>query len=588
MADTVQTGPQGSAGETRTSTAGSFPDVSYLVTSDPTRLGGNGTTADPLTTIDGGTGVVADGITIVGDGTTGNPLVALGAAATTIYFNVKAYGANGDGTNQTTQCNNCEAAAAAVTGGTVFYPNGRYVVSEVGTTLKCLSWSSGVSFVGQSWNAIIQLADAQRESVRILWPSHASNLSIESITLDGNKAGQSGPNTFHRDLIFLDNCSHIEIENVQLQNGFASGLVIWQNTTDCTVSNTWIHDNTWQCIALGDAGGQQRIHVEYTRGQNNAGGFHVETSVAASDITILDCEWDASAGNAALNIVGGGGGTDATKCVSNVKVFGGKINGAILVASAIDVLVEGTTIVCADAAPTPLPAIKVSGQVQGVTFDNVSATLAAGGTAAQAVWFAGNNHANTLDVSLINSHVYVQTATADGVTLQDLPSATVKNTDIYGQSAAGFYGINMNAKNDGSGRLTLQANHVEAFDIGIVAQSGSSSFHTALVEIIGNDFSTMTTACMSLDKDGHHTIQQASISLNEEVGGLTMFATYPNVPFLIGGNRNGIGIYSCAGAPAFAAPIGSQALRRDPDAAGHIAYLNLDGTGGGWHAVNVT
>jgi hypothetical protein len=73
-------------------------------------------------------------------------------------YNVKQYGAKGDGvTDDTTAIQNSINAANSAGGGTVFFPNGTYLVSAT------IIVHSNILLLGQSkWKSIVKLADASR------------------------------------------------------------------------------------------------------------------------------------------------------------------------------------------------------------------------------------------------------------------------------------------------------------------------------------------------------------------------------------------------------------------------------------------
>src|SRR4029077_790557 len=117
--------------------------------------------------------VLPDGVTIIGSGVTSDPLIALASAGTTIYFNVKAYGAVGNGvTDDTTSIRNAQAAAFAAGGGTLYFPDAgpSYLISQHLSSAQCISLSSGVSMLGQSEDgAVLFLKANQGNSVRMVY-----------------------------------------------------------------------------------------------------------------------------------------------------------------------------------------------------------------------------------------------------------------------------------------------------------------------------------------------------------------------------------------------------------------------------------
>jgi hypothetical protein len=406
-------------------------------------------------------------------------------------FNVRDFGAIGDGvTDDTASINAAGAAASAAGGGTVYFPNGTYLVSEYQSNFQTIMLQTGVSWLGQSREGVvIKLAAAQRAFVRGFSNQAGgaiSDFSIENLTYDGNKAGQayttwtpstaytagnlvinggniylctvsgtsagsggptgtgpaivdgtvtwkyiSAPDLNHRDAIFLYNTQRVTVRNVELRNGTGSGIVCYQSGYDNMISNVYIHDNAWMGISWGDAGGNHRSSVRDFNITNNAGGLHIEASNPDGEIVMEHGYVDSSAGAYAVEIAGA---SLAVDYVANVWVRGVNVNGGVLVTNAANVHITECNITCSDATLPSSSAqvpVKISGDVQDVWVDHCTITLTAAATAAQAVWMAGNQTGLASDnLNVSDNAIYVYSTTAHGIVMQASGTARCERNKV--------------------------------------------------------------------------------------------------------------------------------------------------------------
>jgi len=571
------------------------------VVADGVSITGDGTTAHPLATVPDRTAVLTDGVTTTGNGTTGNPIISLASAGTTIYFNVKAYGATGNGvTDDTTAIRSAIAACQAAGGGTVYFPNGTYLISEHASSFICLQINTGVSLLGQSREGVVLfLAPNQRASVRPIYVGpNAADLSISWLTVDGNKAGQTIPDEMHRDEIFLDTTTRVAIEYVETRNGTGSGVVVFSNSVDTTIDNLYSHDNVWMGVAWGSGGGQRRTSVFDAYCINNAAGLHIEATEVfqAGDILLDHCYCDATTGNYAIQVSGGnGGGLE----VEHVIVRSCTVNlTGILVADAVDVVVRDCYVSGSDTlAMSPALPIEVAGDATDVWILNNEIVMQAGSTGRAAVWVVGNTGGiGTDNVNVIGNAIDVLSTTADGVQCEASGTVRVLRNQIRGNAsmATGHYGVNFSQMARNSDSVEICGNYVADFNpIGIVTQSPASSIKVNDVDISGNRFEAITvglmTSCIGFGIDTRTSILQASAQWNRCIGTnqIPLISHYPNgIPLLIGGNWGDVEILSVATSPAgvVTAPIGSQAVARDTG----VWWQNRTGLSSGWHSVNVT
>jgi hypothetical protein len=131
-----------------------------------------------------------------------------------LVFNVKSFGAAGDGTTNDTTAIASAVTAAAVGGGVVYFPPGTYRVSAV-----TLSSRTGVHLVGAGRGATtiksIDLANTHTINMTI-----CTDCSVSRLTIDGNGAGQT--NNPHG--IRLTSGTRVSIFDVHIKNTGGYGI----------------------------------------------------------------------------------------------------------------------------------------------------------------------------------------------------------------------------------------------------------------------------------------------------------------------------------------------------------------------------
>jgi hypothetical protein len=206
----------------RTPTDGSVTDAKISGTLSPTKITGTAVTQSAVTTkgdLLAATGNAA--ITRLGVGTNGQILTAdstqstgikWAAAPSSPMFNVKDYGAKGDGsTDDTSSIQSAIDAASTAGGGTVWFPAGTYMVTP--TTNPALTVTTdGIKLVGAARKKSIVKKTANGVLLSMNGPSsdisgatHLHYCSIESLTLHGNsKSGLMLRLYYANNLVFRD------------------------------------------------------------------------------------------------------------------------------------------------------------------------------------------------------------------------------------------------------------------------------------------------------------------------------------------------------------------------------------------------
>jgi hypothetical protein len=167
------------------------------------------------------------GVAVSGTAASGKTLVATSSSAAawnysgvSAWFNVKSYGAKGDGaTDDTTAIGNAHAAARAAGGGVVYFPGGTYMVTPVSSTTAAIVWNNGTSgdkgirWVGDSaWTTQIKRLSAgpiismSGPSTDVSAATHCEYCGLENLVLSGNSLTGALIQTY-----YADNLSFVQV-----------------------------------------------------------------------------------------------------------------------------------------------------------------------------------------------------------------------------------------------------------------------------------------------------------------------------------------------------------------------------------------
>lgn len=144
-------------------------------------------------------------------------------------FNVKTYGAAGDGaTDDRAAIQAAINAASSAGGGVVYVPTGTYLVGASGSSFGGLAYSvllkSGVVLMGDSpQTTTIKLADASPTDCTVITTDRSTtstNIAVQGLTVDGNEANQgSGGNAGNGMNLWFKNVTDLRIQDVRSING---------------------------------------------------------------------------------------------------------------------------------------------------------------------------------------------------------------------------------------------------------------------------------------------------------------------------------------------------------------------------------
>jgi parallel beta-helix repeat protein len=193
-------------------------------------------------------------------------------------FNVKDFGAKGNGSsNDTLAIQKAIDAAAAAGGGQVYLPEGTYMVSA--TTGSCLALKSNVALVGQGMGvSTLKLANDVPSAVTgILTANGTHDVGASQLTLDGNLQHNTG----YLSGWLNGSGTNVRIDSVEAKNAAGNGFDL-QGTNGLVqveLSNSVAHDNGEGVRAYALTASLLHNNVAYANGI----GFNV-----GGDVQVVD------------------------------------------------------------------------------------------------------------------------------------------------------------------------------------------------------------------------------------------------------------------------------------------------------------
>jgi hypothetical protein len=526
-----------------------------------------------------------------------------------LVVSVVDHGAQGNGvTDDSVAVRAAIDEASAAGGGTVYFPNGTYIVSEhlnnVGSpTFYSINIPSNVALLGQSRAAVIKLlaGATTNHNVRLLNIAAASvNTAVSNLTVDGNYPANTDVG-LHNDGIFIEaDASRCRISGCEVRNCCGAAFNPNLRVSHILIEDCYAHDTQWSGVSIGDASGQHDITIRDSDFENVVGAIHIEITTGTDKILIDNCYLSTvQTGNFAVNIAGGP--TTGT-FVTNVTLRDCQIRGFVNISNASNVLVEGCEIVSSDVAPVnPHAAVRVMNEGSNITVRGnfITITSTSNGPAGVEV---GSNVGNVLtNIHIIDNDVFVQGPGMDGIYIQNPIDARVEDNRVFytGVTQSTGYGLHVyQHDNQVLKRMRMDGNRVVDFNTGVrvdAAVDGASYRITNLL-LRRNVFeSSSFTMSKGLDLNptadalwissggtqgfpgGNNAVIALDMIDNLTVGATTPINTLPAIPVLIGGNRDGVADWRGTGAPTFSATKGST-YRRTDGGAGTCLYVNESGS----------
>jgi hypothetical protein len=488
-------------------------------------------------------------------------------------FNVRDYGATGAGdVNDTAGVQAAIDACALVGGGDVYAPNGVYRMhrSLSAPLAGCIYLPSNVRLIGESrQGTVFKLADDQVGFTRIITVDNADDVRISTLTLDGNKAGQSTPEE-HMAGIFAGNCNRLVIDNVTAKNCVGDGIDVWQFCHDCLIVNCLAFENDRSGLAV-NGGGQQRLTVRKSQFVGNL-AQQVDTEPPETgivDMTIDNCFM--SHGGRSTDFALTLSGESYLEQSRGFTVTNNVIDGPVYMVWAKDSLIADNRIYTrsADTIGGPLTISRKCEDV--VVRDNyIECNTPPSSSVVTAIAIEGTEATDKpRNIRILDNEIVVNTD-VNGFYCARPVSVEISGNTMRASSTHTCPAISAWATETGSGapqvdRLVFRDNHTVDFQSGIVVGCiGSGSMIKDLV-VTGNRVEKVanSSAIVGFNLDGGGAAQEAEVHGNSFPGIVVPWNGYPACPMLIGGDRGQGGVYRGAGAPAFAEVTGATYHRRD-------------------------
>ncbi|HEX3641006.1 MAG TPA: hypothetical protein VHV10_06940 [Ktedonobacteraceae bacterium] len=243
-----------------------------------------------------------------------------------IYYNIKQYGALGDGSSDDTAfIADARSAANAAGGGVVWWPKGTFITGNLTHYNNVIDLGSGIgtTIVKLKNGANTDLFSANTGNINLSGAVGAGSATgvigagICNMTLDGNKANQSSGTSYP----IRGYGYNFTLQNVEIKNGYTGGILWdWNNTADpaspgISIINHWndieCHDNNGIGIQIGGPTDAQWKSVNsYKNGSHN---YHFAPN--AVGIVLSQCHgWEPPLSVGAVTFLCEAGGTKFSNC----------------------------------------------------------------------------------------------------------------------------------------------------------------------------------------------------------------------------------------------------------------------------------
>ena len=394
-------------------------------------------------------------------------------------FNVKDFGAIGDGVTDDRVSIQKAIDACGTRGGDVFFPIGIYLLGSSGSS-PCIQLANKVRLLGESRaGSILKQAGNLDASVRLV-QIESDNCSLGNLTLDGNKANQpviviDGKIVRQRHGIFVRNTEYLAIENVTSQNFTGDGFYIGSNVSQVTFSNVLATLNERNGISLANNGNISDVKIINSTLTDNAVQQIDSEPVSTKNFPEIPIENPlGQVNNVVISgcIIDPGNSNDyAVTCTGSSPkdkdrshgwtLTGNIIKGSVNVTWCDDVCITGNII----DNPTTKPCVKISRTSKNIVVTGNRLKLTKAGTeTAKAVWVVGTREC-------INDCT---------TTVFEAPSLVSITNNIISVSSSALNKLAVIA--EGAESVTIMGNQIDGGGIQVRATAfGSKVFRSAIV-----------------------------------------------------------------------------------------------------------
>jgi len=268
------------------------------------------------------------------------------ATAGQSVFNVRDFGAKGDGVADDTLAIQAAIEQAASVGGSVYLPGGTYVVRQQGSNAYALQLASGITVYGDGPSSLIKLAANQDPWTRVISGTGIANVVLRDFAVDGNDNNQSTWSE-QRHGIFVSRAANITCQRLLVQNTSGDGIFYYGGSSglieDCTVIGGAVLENARVGINFQGATG---LVVRNNTVINYDTSYKAEIDSGAPDATDVQLLNNTASGGHPLALNGSSTGGKCRRFLIQGNTFAARsgVDWNIWVGHAYDVVIRDNTL----------------------------------------------------------------------------------------------------------------------------------------------------------------------------------------------------------------------------------------------------
>jgi len=213
------------------------------------------------------------------------------APTSALVVNVKNTGATGNGVTDDTAAIQKAINQVAGTGGTVYVPDGTYMINAVTSLLLQSNMTLSLSA-----NAILQAIPNNQDAFQIILIENASNVNLIGGTLQGERDQHLGTTGDAGDGVDIDTSRNVTIQGVTSKNNWGDGFYIGTNSANVTFCSVTANNNRRHGAAITSVNGIVINHSNFTdsNGLPYSMGIDVEPNPGetVNNVQILNSQFE--------------------------------------------------------------------------------------------------------------------------------------------------------------------------------------------------------------------------------------------------------------------------------------------------------
>lgn len=413
---------------------------------------------------------------------------ALAAAPTSVWANVRDYGATGDGVTDDRAA--IQAALDDAAGRVVYFPIGTYRAAQNGTHYWCLIVRPGTTLLGESrTGSIVQQAPGAGPSVQLFQVEAAPDVTFRNLTLDGLRDQQVDLNP-HRAGIFVKQSPRFVMRHVTSQNFTGDGVEIYDQSNDSEGYDILMQGNARNGLTLG-GGTTGGSFVASRFLSNGAQQFDSEGGSPISNVTLTGNLFDAlgASNDYVLTMTGGG----ADKRSTGWTVTHNVVNGAALVLWNTDLVYAFNVGV----NPSSKPSLYIYRSADRIDVHHNALTMTGlpAFDAGAIVYVIGTNPGQSPGGVSIRHNILTSTVPAYGITAMCVRELAIEDNAITGSGGTGSgVFVRVTKADEPVKEVLVYRNTVTGFGRWGVWLGGNGLAQIWKVEIANNTFTDVQTA----------------------------------------------------------------------------------------------